>query len=481
MFRMLGAAVAALCLLSASAASAATAFNFQGIISSGVDTDGVFGDAGASLVGQTFTVRVVIHDDNIRSEQESPPMFTFLASDRSSVHYAINGVGVGLTGLTYPNPGFSEGRASGSNGTGGQVVGYIDTARAMSSVTAQFSSGDQFFTRIWDNIPLTSVLGSFTASYATKGEDAKVVKFTAAGPMTIWADRVTAVPEPSTWTMMIAGFGLAGAALRRRQLATTRNTSSASYQKAANSVALTATVLLLSALASPAAAGQYGFLAEFEAIGTNPNFRWTSHPGYKAGGQYSSVGTPGEANTLFTFRTPGVPVGQYPQEMEALFALNALGPLLASMTITGDTPGWGGNCAQPCALATISFTYAGQNPITVDGKTFLTGANLLTMGPADNSPPTTDRWNNYYWSSDFIDLGRLTSVLGYGQFQFDSLPPIVTRDGGPAVDDFVGRFASGYFYAGVPEPTTWVMLIVGFGLAGVGVRRARKVQSTFLH
>ncbi len=26
-----------------------------------------------------------------------------------------------------------------------------------------------------------------------------------------------AVPEPATWAMMIAGFGLAGSALRRRQ------------------------------------------------------------------------------------------------------------------------------------------------------------------------------------------------------------------------------------------------------------------------
>ena len=40
----------------------------------------------------------------------------------------------------------------------------------------------------------------------------------------IWNDStglaatVTAVPEPATWAMMIAGFGLAGAALRRRRL-----------------------------------------------------------------------------------------------------------------------------------------------------------------------------------------------------------------------------------------------------------------------
>ena len=31
--------------------------------------------------------------------------------------------------------------------------------------------------------------------------------------------RMKAVPEPSTWALMIAGFGLAGAALRRRRLA----------------------------------------------------------------------------------------------------------------------------------------------------------------------------------------------------------------------------------------------------------------------
>ena len=36
------------------------------------------------------------------------------------------------------------------------------------------------------------------------------------GGVSLDISRVAAVPEPTTWTMMIAGFGLAGAALRRR-------------------------------------------------------------------------------------------------------------------------------------------------------------------------------------------------------------------------------------------------------------------------
>lgn len=34
--------------------------------------------------------------------------------------------------------------------------------------------------------------------------------------------RIAAVPEPGTWAMMIAGFGLVGAAMRRRQRFTLR-------------------------------------------------------------------------------------------------------------------------------------------------------------------------------------------------------------------------------------------------------------------
>jgi hypothetical protein len=43
----------------------------------------------------------------------------------------------------------------------------------------------------------------------------------AAAAAAIAAPNVTAVPEPATWAMMLGGFALAGAALRRRAFRTT--------------------------------------------------------------------------------------------------------------------------------------------------------------------------------------------------------------------------------------------------------------------
>ncbi len=41
-------------------------------------------------------------------------------------------------------------------------------------------------------------------------------KFSFAG---LWTDIATGVPEPTTWALMLSGFGLAGVALRRRRVA----------------------------------------------------------------------------------------------------------------------------------------------------------------------------------------------------------------------------------------------------------------------
>jgi len=239
--------------------------------------------------------------------------------------------------------------------------------------------------------------------------------------------------------------------------------------------AAVAAVLALSGVAVPAAATQYGDIAEFTAIGTDPNFEWVRTPGYNGGGTLTSIAT-AQPNVNFQFRTPGAPAGSYPQQLEALFALNALGQLPAVMTVTSANVPWeayDGGRGRPFVFATLTFTYAGADPLVVDGQTYNAGANLLTVGPTAYFSPRGGEFPSSRFSSDFLDLSVLWSVAGGGVIVVDDPPPVVIRDGSPAIDSFAGRFAGGYFYGAVPEPATWAMMIAGFGVVGSTLRRSR--------
>ncbi|WP_068877503.1 PEPxxWA-CTERM sorting domain-containing protein, partial [Phenylobacterium sp. CCH9-H3] len=63
---------------------------------------------------------------------------------------------------------------------------------------------------------------SFFNFKATDGDVFTHISFTTSGDVALGQLRlgdITAVPEPSTWAMMIMGFGFAGALMRRRRTA----------------------------------------------------------------------------------------------------------------------------------------------------------------------------------------------------------------------------------------------------------------------
>ena len=66
--------------------------------------------------------------------------------------------------------------------------------------------------------PYTLDLGGLEAS-SVSVSIARGGEWTFVSEVDFFTDRATAVPEPATWGLMIAGFGLAGAGLRRRRLA----------------------------------------------------------------------------------------------------------------------------------------------------------------------------------------------------------------------------------------------------------------------
>lgn len=70
--------------------------------------------------------------------------------------------------------------------------------------TATFSNGD----------PAQSNIGTFTLATSSRNGSPAAIDFTFTG------NASTAVPEPASWAMMVAGFGLLAAVMRRRRAPT---------------------------------------------------------------------------------------------------------------------------------------------------------------------------------------------------------------------------------------------------------------------
>jgi hypothetical protein len=190
--------------------------------------------------------------------------------------------------------------------------------------------------------------------------------------------------------------------------------------------------------------------------------------------------TPGTVATKFSFLNP------------VLFALGALDASFQLNAVA--TPGsvaqrTSGYDFQPIFSGSFSFTYTGATTLHVLGHAYRTGANLLTANfvggsiagqdggtsgsatastsvPGETITYTSDLIRfTHTISQDFaISASSITSALGFSQYQaLNSFSATTT-----------GLFATQplpELTASVPEPATWAMLVAGFGLVGVGVRR----------
>lgn len=83
----------------------------------------------------------------------------------------------------------------------------------------------------------------------------------------------------------------------------------------------------------------------------------------------------------------------------------------------------------------------------------------------------------YGASGDFLDTRRLTvriEALGSGIIDYGSEYEIYSNSSwlNLYLDSDYGTEYT-YSFRAVPEPTTWAMMVLGFGLAGAGLRRRR--------
>ena len=212
--KTLAGAVCTAALLIASSSSAAVTGRFTGIISNGYDTQGVFGSPGGSLTGLGYTATFKYNPENglrttipVSYDEVHGGTVHGVASPVLSYVLRINGIddafAMGYDSAVVATAGTSFYLLSNHFSASGQQY--------MGNVVEGAASGD-LDSPIWT----TDTVSGPGYGYAFKDDaggsrlyyaafDAQSVAFS--------------VPEPTSWALMISGFGLAGAALRRRRAA----------------------------------------------------------------------------------------------------------------------------------------------------------------------------------------------------------------------------------------------------------------------
>jgi|KBSMisStaDraftv2_1062788.scaffolds.fasta_scaffold09899_8 hypothetical protein len=231
--------ILAIAVGSAVVATPATAATYL-ITYTGVVTDGVaagaFGYGGGDLTGQSFKAVY-------RLTFPTPGAFTFVNNDFAetyggdnsatpspvySARLTINGVTETLYGTWWGYAYLQNGLGTylGADGIGNQVNDYYYdgiTYRNSYLVNSIYSDVDDFVHSTNFSAPLdyTFLPGD------TRNSEFQIIthdfsRYTyqfAEGHLSSQRVTIAAVPEPVTWTMMLAGFGLTGATMRRRRAA----------------------------------------------------------------------------------------------------------------------------------------------------------------------------------------------------------------------------------------------------------------------
>ncbi|HMI20550.1 MAG TPA: PEPxxWA-CTERM sorting domain-containing protein [Sphingomonas sp.] len=227
------ATAAVLGLTGAGAAQAGSAYVYEthkGVVASdptyNIDVDGLFGAAGANLVGAHYTLTFTMSlDDGAGYEGVTPGLgATYNYAGGGTAALTINGHTISYTASndtsifrmdTDPLAFAAFGQTN--------VAADLTSDDGLSYFQDQVSSVGTMFASLDPRTPFSYQLTD--ADRALQGNGGSFYYLDQYGNIAagfIFADnsvRGGMAPEPASWAMMVVGFGLAGAAMRRRRIA----------------------------------------------------------------------------------------------------------------------------------------------------------------------------------------------------------------------------------------------------------------------
>ena len=153
---------------------------------------------------------VVINGDTTGGSTYNRPVSTMtsLSSVGTNVHYQVTTFTVSTAGA------YSLLSEAGYDNFLGLYASAFDPTQPLHNAIA-YNDDLGSLLRSGFTTDLLAGVSYFAVASAFENKDFGAYKLTISGPGDISLS--SAVPEPATWAMMIAGFGLAGAALRRRK------------------------------------------------------------------------------------------------------------------------------------------------------------------------------------------------------------------------------------------------------------------------
>jgi hypothetical protein len=247
-----------------------------------------------------------------------------------------------------------------------------------------------------------------------------------------------------------------------------------------NRITFAATALGLAASLSAASAQALTF-ADYGAASSDANLDWTQSMSLTSGVLNSTA----SASAFFTFLAPGLTTLA---NLPATFTLSAAAPAVDPAVSAF------GQVAEQNLSGAFSFTYSGSTPLVVGSHTFTTGANLLSgtfsgaelVGPANGS--TSSLQDAIFSGGSISYTSDFAAFDGTGDKAFSleltSVLPFFGATAGNALNSFsavsTGSFASDISTvggAGVPEPMTWAVMLLGFGGIGAAARHKRRLQA----
>lgn len=247
---------------------------------------------------------------------------------------------------------------------------------------------------------------------------------------------------------------------------------------------------VLAAIASAPASAVITTFASFSPIGTAANVRWVNsgtNGSNGTGGKIYSTATgsstvAGSRNVSFSFLQPAI--APFVTGHTAVFTLNG--------TVASGNPAAlaGGFLVQKNFNGTMSFT--STSAITVSNTTYAAGSNLLSVAfgaaaitGARNSTSgslsgSTSAGSTVLFTSDFLTFtNSLDQDFALSLTSIASPLQAIPSNGIPtrALRNF-RAVAGGTFSSdpapivnAIPEPQVWGLLVIGFGMVGLQVRR----------